>query len=868
MNETHDAKHPFQGFLQSWALIQIRLSTMTNPVSSVFKMFQRSLLVMVWSMCMAFSVQGQEVPITHYSTNSNGQVQLKVNSNSESYYLLKVRHSVDEDFDLTTSITIGGQVTTTITEPLGNYPIEHYQVLQYSLGAPADTDGDGIDDITEYYGLPVMSPLNIAPAVSMNDGSAAVDNMSTFNDLSANQNVVQWSDFLNGKKFVKFIIVDFHTSNPVIYFINSDLHRLHAEFAIAVGIEFLGENVKKGQIIYHPTSIANNGTLGNFAFNYSHGDGEDFATVQRTHELLAANMPFITNNLSYYITANNTDEYEADIALYMDARIPVLFESDLFAEVDYWGLNQTEGFGLFRLVANDEIPGPRDIVLYESLPNSLPRVAGIMSSVIQTPLSHVNLRAIQDGVPNAFIRDPLDIPEIAGLLDKYVYYNVAQSAYTIREATLEEVNAWYESIRPSKPQDPPLNLGHTAILPLDDISFSMHDGYGAKCANMATMRTFGFPEGTIQDGYGIPFHYYMEFMEFNNFFDEVELMLNNEAFIAERDVRELMLSVFRAKIKQASMPEWMMDDLAAMHASFPEGTSVRCRSSTNNEDLPGFSGAGLYDSKTQHPDEGHISKSIKQVYASLWNLRAFEERDFYRVNHFKTAMGVLCHPNFADEKVNGVGVSTDPFYGTSDTFYLNSQLGEDQITNPEAAYTPEEIILDRGNGGIVDYTVIQWSSLAPHDSLLMGEPFLHEIREYLSVVHDAFAKLYEAEDNGTFAMDIEYKITANDQLIIKQARPWVSYIAHTTVVSNGSDGTLTLFPNPANETITLACNACNLSYYSIVDITGRLLEERLVQSETGTEIQVDVQGLPAGLYVLSGLDSGKGIFVSEKFVKY
>ena len=50
-----------------------------------------------------------------------------------------------------------------------------------------------------------------------------------------------------------------------------------------------------------------------------------------------------------------------------------------------------------------------------------------------------------------------------------------------------------------------------------------------------------------------------------------------------------------------------------MHATYPEGQSLRYRSSTNNEDLPGFSGAGLYDSKTQDPDEtaeDGIDKSI------------------------------------------------------------------------------------------------------------------------------------------------------------------------------------------------------------------------------------------------------------------
>lgn len=800
-------------------------------------------------------VYGQQIPIQNYSVDVKGQVRLEVNSNNGKYYILQVRHHPDSAFVLTTSMTLGQAGTTVITEPLRAYPLNHYRILEYDWNNPHDTDNDGTNDPDEFNSMPAKGPLNAAPPLASEHALVTLNTLSAFNTVSTEENGTPWVEYLNDVEYTKFIILDFYTAEPKIYFINSNNYDLHADFANYLGINHLSPTLIKGQLIYNPHILSANGTLGTYAFNFSNNEAKPFETVRRTQELLAANMPYLTNNLSYFITANNEQDYQDNSSLYQNSRVPVLFESDVYSGINYWGLNQSEGYGFFRLMAPGEVPDSRDIVLYEALPNSLPRVGGIITSVIQTPLSHVNLRAIHDNVPNAFIRDPLLNDSIADLLGHYIYFKTNQSSYELREATLEEVNAWYENKRPTTEQNPPLNLSYKSILPLNDISFGMFDGFGAKVANVATMRTFGFAEGTIPNGFGIPFYFYQEFMKHNHLFEEIELMLQDSAFIADRTVRDTRLEELRDDIEDATMPGWMLDSLTEMQNSFPSGTSVRSRSSTNNEDLPGFSGAGLYDSKTHHPNEGHISKTIKEVYASLWNLRAFEEREFYRVNHFKASMGVLCHPNFDDEKVNGVGVSADPVYNTENTFYLNSQLGEELITNPESTY-PEELLLKRYPDGNENYSVIQYSSLLDVDTLLMSDTQLDLLRQYLAVIHDRFAVLYNAVGNPTFAMDIEYKIDSTNQLAIKQARPWVSYVPTPANPVGSFNCDFVLFPNPAGDLINIGCENCGIAAVRIVDIKGSLVLEKTMEQAENWDQQISIAHLQNGLYFLSGSMNG------------
>ena len=463
---------------------------------------------------------------------------------------------------------------------------------------------------------------------------------------------------------------------------------------------------------------------------------------------------------------------QPELSLLRESRVNLVFDEDIYGETSFLALNPGEGYGLLRNIEPDERPNPRDIVIYEALPNELPRVAGIISTVPQTPLSHVNLRAVQDGIPNAFIRNVLDDPDIESLKGSYVHYTVTETGYSIREATPAEVDEHYASSRPARPQTPQRDRSVTSITPLSQIQFGDWTKFGVKAANVAVLGRMGFPAETVPDGFAVPFYFYDRFMTESGLYDDVKEMLADEDFQTDFETQEDELKKLRKAIKDAETPDWITEALTTMHAAFPEGTSLRYRSSTNNEDLPGFNGAGLYDSKTQHPEETEedgISKSLKQVFASLWTFRAFTEREFHRIDHLTTAMGVLVHPNYSDELANGVAVSFDPIRGQDDRYYVNTQLGEDLVTNPEAHSVPEEIFLYRGG----NYQVLATSNQVPPGQLLMSEVQLKQLRRHLAVIHDHFKGLYNPAPGAPFAIEIEFKITSENILAIKQARPWV-----------------------------------------------------------------------------------------------
>ena len=687
-------------------------------------------------------------------------VPIVVESTAEDYFVLYVSHDVDgKALEYPVLVKRGEADTTTLEENVAALPIDRYRVEKYSIANPADVDVDCIDDVTELNRPGAMNPANRASNVSIQKGAVVIPDRETFETLAYSAP--------SGTSYIKFSIIDLHTESPSIYFQNVNNFPHHRDFLYAIGR--YRQDAIPGTLMHNPELIAPDGSHGLYWVALPLDSLEHFESA---YTMLAASMPALDDNLALWIRNHILSSIQAELPLYRASRMNLVFDEDVYGDPTFQALNPGEGYGLLRSLEPDERPHSRDVVIYETLPNELPRVAGIITTVAQTPLSHVNLRALQDNIPNAFIADALEDEDVSNLMDGYVHYAVTDDGYTIRAATQAEVEEHYAASRPAETQTPERDLSVTSITALSEIGFDDWDAFGVKAANVAVLGRLGFPEGTVPDGFAIPFYFYDEFMNHNDLYDDVREMLADEDFQTDYETKVDELKKLRKKIKKAETPQWIATALTEMHGTYPEGTSLRYRSSTNNEDLPGFNGAGLYDSKTQHPEETEedgISKSLKQVYASLWNFRAFIERDFHRVDHMAAAMGVLVHPNYSDELVNGVAVSADPAYGTEGTYYLNSQVGEDLVTNPEAHSVPEEVLLYEGDR----YDVVSLSNQVTQGQLLMTDDQLRQLRRHLKAIHEEFEELYGVEDDEQFAIEIEFKITSDNVLAIKQARPWI-----------------------------------------------------------------------------------------------
>ncbi|MBK8258476.1 MAG: hypothetical protein IPK82_38180 [Polyangiaceae bacterium] len=373
------------------------------------------------------------------------------------------------------------------------------------------------------------------------------------------------------------------------------------------------------------------------------------------------------------------------------------------------------------------------------------------------------------------LRGAFNSPDLRALENKWVRMVVDPFEYKIEEVTKEEADAWWEEHKPEPIVVPMPDLTVTDLRNAEEITVKDIPRFGGKASHFGDMTQIG-PVVPMPKAFAIPFYYYKQFMNDNGFESQVDEMLVNDTFINDPVYRDQRLAKLRYDIENAPIDPTFEDNLLAKLAAEYPGLPMRFRSSTNSEDLNGFTGAGLYTSKSGDPNDPDkpMKNAIRKVWASLWNYRAFEERSYRGIPHKNVAMALLVHRSYPTEEANGVALTNNMFDPTAPAFYINVQMGDASVVLPDQGVTADSFLYYYyyPNQPI---TFFAHSSLIPPGQTVLTVAQTYELGKALEAIHQHFAKYYQS-GNNFYAMDVEFKFDddgsgGDAKVQIKQARP-------------------------------------------------------------------------------------------------
>ena len=456
-------------------------------------------------------------------------------------------------------------------------------------------------------------------------------------------------------------------------------------------------------------------------------------------------------------------------------------------------LNQKESYGKLVFLDANEIKAKsvkaQDIVVIKGNPKELPPIAGLITTDFQTPLSHITILCQNRGTPIIALKKAWSDSLLRSFEGQPVYFNVNQDSFELKKSDLKQIEAFWDKKRNEIQM---LSLYRDAsikeILPIEIINKNSINIVGGKAANFGELEKImgqldlnsKIPEGA----FAIPFYFYLEHLKVNKIDSVInQFIASNMQGMDDKEIREF-LSTVRHQIVTAQINPDLIKNIEKI-VSKGEFKRIRFRSSTNAEDIEGFNGAGLYDSKTGilENDDKSFAIAIKKVWASAWNYKAFMERQYFGIDQKTIAMGVLCHRSFPDEKANGVVITKNLYRNNYRGFVINAQFGETSVVNPPDGTTCEQMICysDKndsfyGKKNIVEY--LSYSNILPDtiDQVLSTNEvtlLTREISQIKKAYYDKFQKKSNNDTYYNYGLDLEFKIYGPArQIYIKQVRPF------------------------------------------------------------------------------------------------
>jgi pyruvate, water dikinase len=506
-----------------------------------------------------------------------------------------------------------------------------------------------------------------------------------------------------------------------------------------------------------------------------------------------ADSSFFGKELYFHPTSVTVEK----VAKNLPSSVKMISTDELFKDVDYQPLNYAMSMGRLAFYTAASLDTAyvsfREIVVLDEVPNDISVTSGIITQMFQTPLAHINVLSQNRGTPNMALRGAFTDSALRALEGKWVRYNVGPSEYSVTEVTKEEADEWWKGHAPATVGIASMNLSVKDLRNVEDIldlkNKSLKEAidsaipaFGGKASHFSAFPHMDSTKVPFPKAFVVPVYYYWQFMQQNGFDQRVAGLLDDERFKDDPAVRDSCLKALRNDMLAAPVDKSFETMLLAKLNTEYQGIRMRFRSSTNAEDLDGFTGAGLYTSVSGDPNDPKrpVLDAIRTVWSSVWFFRAFEERSYRNIDHKSVGMALLVHKTFIDEQAGGVAITANPFdqSGLEPAFYINTQAGDLSVVLPDPSITTDQFLyyFDFPGQPIV---YIAHSNQIPDTATVLTTRAVYKLGVALKEIHRFFTAAYGTDPAKWYAMDTEFKFekSADDPngewvLTMKQARPY------------------------------------------------------------------------------------------------
>ncbi|WP_315055000.1 PEP/pyruvate-binding domain-containing protein [Chryseobacterium indoltheticum] len=586
------------------------------------------------------------------------------------------------------------------------------------------------------------------------------------------------TDKFTNMKSVK-VVYDYGAKK--IFFFNSTRYTYHYDFCLQV----LGYSQEIGEFNKESYNPTNKRTYLLANINYLEDSDDWVMELAASDEMNAGLINFFFNEvnknvffkdkLKFYLNSPHVIGLNSKKAL----KIPTVFSDFIFKRITEQSIENTSSIGILKKYdlrkKEDFNPKADEIIIINTTPEFIPTVRGIIITELQTPLSHLVLLAKNRNIPVYVDTKVWEKQSVNNLLGKKVELITKENSYSLKasQKPIPVKKAVKEIILKR-------DLSVTDLVNLETVTpLNIVNSIGSKATNLGLLKQIQKElksYKTPEYAFAIPFYYFDQHIKDNHFQDKI-----NALYAIPKDSVKLLekeLKAFRKTVKNSKVNPELLKKIDEKLNAQNDFKNFRFRSSTNAEDMEGFNGAGLYDSKTAiiGDTEKTVEKAVLEVWSSFWNFRAFQERDLFGINHESCAMGVLVHRSFPDEKANGVLVTRNLYRDKYTGITVNVQLGEESVVKPEPGVTCDEFYCHNFNG--LGSFVVDYRSTS---SLNSGKPILTEteIKKLFDISPVLERKLYllwqkRKMAKRSYPLDIEFKYLGDEkQLYIKQARAYM-----------------------------------------------------------------------------------------------